>query len=249
MVGGAIAIIPARLGSTRFPGKVLKAETGRPLVAHVCEAAQRADSIEHVVVATDAAEVIEALAPLNIQCIYTGEHPNGTSRLAEATRVLELPGDCVVVNVQGDEPEIDPAAIDAAVARLDRPAPVDIATLAVPIAEESVFTDPNCVKVAMSTSGLALYFSRSPIPHDRDGTGELARLRHLGVYVYRAGFLAEYAAMPETALERCERLEQLRALEAGARIGVAVVERAHEGIDTPEQYAAFVRRWSRRSPS
>lgn len=242
----AVAIIPARLGSTRFPRKALASETGRALVVHVAEAAARAGRVGRVVIATDGEEIRAAAERAGVEAVMTGEHPNGTSRLNEAAEKLGLPDDAVVVNVQGDEPEIDPGIIDAAVAALGAH---DMATVASPMAPGSAeWRDPNVVKVVLRRDGTAMYFSRAPIPHDRDGDApEGARpLRHVGLYVYRRGFLRTYAALPPTPLEEAEKLEQLRALEHGRSIAVAVCASSHAGIDTPEQYAAFVARFRSR---
>lgn len=242
------AIIPARLASTRFPGKVLAADTGRPLIQHVCDAARRAQRVQRVVVATDAPEVIEAVARFEGEAVLTSpDHPNGSSRLAEAATALGLGPDDIVVNVQGDEPEVDPAVIDAGVEALER-GTEPVSTLASPIRSEAEAADPNVVKVVRDRAGRALYFSRARIPHDRDGLADEAAgtLRHIGLYCYRAGFLRQYATLDETPLERTERLEQLRVLEHGFPIAVVVVDAPHTGIDTPEQYRAFVARWNAR---
>ena len=180
----------------------------------------------------------------------SAEHRNGTSRLAEAAATLGLPADAIVVNVQGDEPELDPGVIDAAVGALlrgERDADASIATAATALRPEvgERIDDPNIVKVVMGRDGCALYFSRAPIPFDRDGRGHTAALRHVGLYVYRRATLERYAAMAPTPLEQAEKLEQLRALESGLRIAVAIVDPAMTGgggIDTPEQYEAFVKR-------
>ncbi len=257
--GSVVALIPARLGSTRFPRKALADETGTPLVVHVCERAREAPSVERVVVATDAEEIATAVRTAGFEAVMTGEHPNGTSRLVEASRVLGLsPGD-VVVNVQGDEPEIEPGVIDAAVGAL-RVEPgsaygadagrrrAAVGTVASPIAPGDDPADPNVVKVVLgaparaSDVAPALYFSRAAIPHDRDGDGGARWLRHVGIYAYLVETLGGYASMDETPLERAERLEQLRWLEHGLPIAVAVRESSHAGIDTPEQYRAFVER-------
>lgn len=245
----AVAIIPARLGSTRFPRKALADRTGRALVLHVADAAARAGSVARVVVATDGQEILAAAQRSGVEAVLTGEHPNGTSRLNEAAQRLNLPDDAVIVNVQGDEPEIDPAIIDAAVHALGAH---DMATVASPIpAGSAEFHDPNVVKVVLRTDGGALYFSRAPIPLDRDGDAPASArpLRHVGLYVYRRAFLRLYASLAPTPLEQAEKLEQLRALEHGRTIAVAVRESSHAGIDTPEQYEAFVRRWAVREAS
>lgn len=243
-----VAIIPARLGSTRFPRKMLADATGAPLVQHAREAALRARSLSRVVVATDAEEIAAAVRAYGGEAVMTSaDHPNGTSRLAEAADLLGLDERDVVVNVQGDEPELDASIIDLAVHTL-LVTGADVATVASPFAEGQDPADPNIVKVVLDGRGRALYFSRSLVPHDRDGTGEGARpLRHVGLYAYRAGFLRLYVTLPQTPLERAEKLEQLRVLEHGHSIAVAVAESHHAGIDTPEQYEAFVRRRERPS--
>lgn len=253
----AVAIIPARLGSTRLPGKVLLDSTGWPMVRHVYESAKRAATLARVVVATDDERVASAVRDFGGECVMTSpKHDSGTSRLAEACERLGIPaspGDEIIVNIQGDEPEIDPAFIDAAVrALVEAPARVEVATVSVPFAAGEDARDPNLVKVVRREDGTALYFSRSLIPFDRDGDAPPGArpLRHLGVYVYRRRFLARFASLAPTPLERSERLEQLRILEHGFDIAVAVATPAGyvgAGIDTPEQYEAFVRRWRGRA--
>jgi 3-deoxy-manno-octulosonate cytidylyltransferase (CMP-KDO synthetase) len=243
----ATVIIPARMGSSRFPGKVLASATGRPLIQHVYDRARLARSAARVVIATDDARVREAVLGFGGECILTSpEHPNGTSRIAEAARTLGLAADAIVVNAQGDEPELEPALIDAAVAALETSA-ADAATAAIPFGAGEDVGNPNLVKVVIGGDGCALYFSRAPIPHPRDaGSAPVAPLKHVGLYVYRRRFLDEYLALAETPLERTEQLEQLRILWHGRKIAVAVAEvQSHGGIDTPEQYQAFVERWRR----
>jgi 3-deoxy-manno-octulosonate cytidylyltransferase (CMP-KDO synthetase) len=250
-VSAVYAIIPARLGSTRLPGKVLLDTTGKPLIRHVWEAAGRASVVQRVVVATDDARVMEVCKGFGAEAVLTrGDHPNGTSRLNEAAALLGVRSDDLVVNVQGDEPELEPEAIDAAVSALrsgeTMPGGCAIGTLAVPFQTGEDSRDPNCVKVVVGLDGRALYFSRSPIPFDRDGRGgsDAAMLRHVGLYVYRRAFLDRYVALPSTPLERAEQLEQLRALQHGFGIAVAVRSAARIGIDTSEQYEAFVARFN-----
>jgi 3-deoxy-manno-octulosonate cytidylyltransferase (CMP-KDO synthetase) len=240
----AVAIIPARMGSTRFPGKVLASDTGRPLIWHVHEAARKAAVVGRVVVATDDDRVASVVRSFGIEAVLTGDHPNGTSRLAEAAERLGLTSESVVVNVQGDEPEIEPGAIDAAVEALERTG-ADVGTVGSPFAHGEDPANPNIVKVVASRSGLALYFSRSLIPFNRDGiqVPEASPLKHIGLYTYRVGFLRRYAALAPTPLEQAEKLEQLRVLEHDLRIAVAIHPCHHHGIDTPDQYLAFVRRW------
>lgn len=243
-----VCVIPARMGSTRFPGKVLANRTGKPLVQHVVEAASRAQSVARVVVATDDAKVREALEAFGTEVVMTSaEHPNGTSRLAEAARALGLAEDAVVVNAQGDEPELEPGTIDAAVAVMERTGAA-VGTAARVFGSDEDTADPAAVKVVLRVDGTAMYFSRSPIPFDRDGRGgyDARVLRHVGLYVYRRAFLDAFLKLEPTPLERCEQLEQLRALQHGYLIAVAVVERGAGGVDTPEQYEAFVERWSKR---
>ncbi|MEL7472798.1 MAG: 3-deoxy-manno-octulosonate cytidylyltransferase [Planctomycetota bacterium] len=231
---GAIALIPARLASSRFPRKVLASDTGRPLIAHVCECAAASTRVERVVVATDHESICEAVEAAGFVAIMTGpDHPNGTSRLAEAADRLELSDDQVVVNVQGDEPDLPAGPIDAVIDALGPG--VSMATAAAPMRPGDT-DNPNIVKVVLREDRRAMYFSRSRIP------SEGPALRHAGLYAYRAGFLRTYARLSPTPLERAERLEQLRALEHGHDIAVAVLEFESIGIDTPEQYAAFVER-------
>ncbi len=246
------AIIPARLASTRFPGKVLAAETGTPLVQHVVERARLAESVERVVVASEDREIAEALAALGTEVIVTGPATNGTERVAIAARELGDPE--IVVNVQGDEPEIEPAVIDAAVSALERDDRAWIATVATPFRADEDRADPNVVKVVRNRDGNALYFSRAPIPYEREvgafAANGIDMLRHVGIYAYRKVGLARYrarnAADPSDRcpLEQVEQLEQLWWLWQGVSdMPVALCASSHAGIDTPAQYAAFVERY------
>ncbi len=244
MTAPVIAIIPARLASTRFPRKVLASQTGKPLIQHVCERVAQCPDLSRVVVATDSDEVRAVVEAFGTPCVMTREdHPNGSSRLAEAAAALGLRTDALVVNVQGDEPEIEPGAISAAISASRRTG-AEVATIASPFAPGEDAGNPNVVKVVAGVNGLALYFSRSLIPHRRDGASPVHALplKHVGLYVYRAGFLQQYVALPPTPLEQTEMLEQLRVLEHGFRIALALYPCATQGIDTPEQYAAFVAR-------
>jgi len=235
--------VPARYGASRFPGKPLARETGRPLIAHVLERVGAATRVSRIAVATDHPEIAEASAAAGAEVVLTrADHPNGTSRIAEAAERLDLDPLAVIVNVQGDEPEIEPAVIDALVDGFLADPEAPMATLASPFAPGESPADPNIVKVVVNRQGRACYFSRALIPHDRDGEGA-PPLKHPGCYAYRRPFLATYAALPETPLERTEKLEQLRALEHGHPIAVVQARVNHHGIDTPEQYAAFVQRW------
>jgi 3-deoxy-manno-octulosonate cytidylyltransferase (CMP-KDO synthetase) len=240
-----VAIIPARLASTRLPGKVLLSETGWPLIRHVWASACRANSLSRVVIATDAPEVRGVVRSFGGECVMTrATHPNGTSRLAEAARKLRLADQDVVVNVQGDEPEMERGFIDAAVRAL-RVGGAEVATVALPFESGEDATNPNIVKVVTGKDGRGLYFSRSLVPFVRDPkSGVEPPLRHVGLYAYRVGFLKKYVRLKEAPIERAESLEQLRVLWHGYRIQVAVCRgRAPAGIDTAEQYAAFVKRW------
>lgn len=247
--GVVVAIIPARLASTRLPGKVLLAETGRPLIQHVVEAARRSRALARVVVATDAAEVAAAVKAFGSEVVMTrADHPNGTSRLAEAARKLKLGDEDIVVNVQGDEPEMEKGFIDAAVKALIKSG-AEAATVALPFAPGEDAGNPNIVKVVVAKDGRGLYFSRSRVPFVREAENAAAGappppLRHVGLYVYRVGFLKRYVKLAPAPLEVAESLEQLRVLWHGFRMQVAVCSgRTPAGIDTPEQYAAFVARW------
>lgn len=236
---GVTVLIPARYASTRLPGKPLLAETGKPLICHVVEGAAGARRAERVVVATDDSRIAKAVEDFGGQAVLTStDCATGTDRLAEAAVTLGLPDDEIVVNVQGDEPDISGACIDTLVALLEQ-SDAAMATLATPISAEEA-KDPNWVKVVLDADGRAMYFSRAKIPHDRDAAGGVRYLLHLGIYAYGAGFLKQFAAMAPTPAEQAEKLEQLRALENGYDIAVAIVDYDSSGIDTPEDYAAFV---------
>jgi 3-deoxy-manno-octulosonate cytidylyltransferase (CMP-KDO synthetase) len=238
----AIAVIPARYASVRFPGKMLADRTGKPLIQHVYEHACAAALVRRVLVATDDERIADAVRRFGGEVAMTRpDHPNGTSRLAEAAAMLDAE---LIVNVQGDEPEIAPRLIDVAVQNVVDNADCPMGTLASPFGADEDPADPNIVKVVLNRVGRALYFSRSLIPFDRDGGGEVKALKHVGLYVYQRDFLSKYSQLDETPLERCERLEQLRVLEHGYAITVAVAEAHFHGIDTPQQYEAFVARYN-----
>jgi 3-deoxy-manno-octulosonate cytidylyltransferase (CMP-KDO synthetase) len=244
-----IGIIPARLASSRLPRKVLLNATGKPLIQHVWEAARNASSLDRLVIAADTPEVADACQHFGAQVVMTSiDHTSGTSRLAEAARSLHLSPTDLVVNVQGDEPEMDAGAIDAAVLALKNAHPsVPMSTIASPFSTDEDPLNPAIVKVVRDQAGRALYFSRSPIPHHRTGgTGEQGLLRHVGLYAYRRPFLDVYQSLTPTPLERTEVLEQLRVLEHGYSIVVAAYACSTQGIDTPEQYQAFVTRHASR---
>ena len=243
-----VAIIPARLGSTRFPEKVLADRTGRPLIQHVHDAAKAAATLDHVVVAVDDPRVRDAVVSFGGTAVMTSaSHPNGSSRLAEAARLLKLSDAALVVNVQGDEPELEASVIDALV-REALAARAPVATIASPIENDAEFVNPNVVKVVRRADNTALYFSRASIPYPRTNQGPRT-LKHIGIYAYRAAFLQQYVAMQPTPLELAESLEQLRVLEHGHEILVVEQRVTTTGIDTPEQYAEFVERWKRHERS
>ena len=238
----AAAIIPARLGATRFPGKLLADKTGQPLICHVVDQVRKAGSIARIIVATDHEDIRRAVEAVGAEVVMTrADHPNGTSRIAEVVAKMEQRPE-VVVNVQGDEPEIEPDVIDLLVAGLQDDPGAPMATVVGPFAEGEDPSDPNIVKAVVDQSGRAIYFSRALIPFDREGDG-IAPLRHMGVYAYRPDFLLAYVQFPATPLEQTERLEQLRVIEHGYKIAVVRIAGTHHGIDTPEQYARFVQRW------
>lgn len=239
---GFTVLIPARLASTRLPDKPLADIGGMPMVVRVAQRA-RASAATQIVVAADSPRIADACRTHGIDCVLTrADHPSGSDRLAEACELLGLDGDDVVVNVQGDEPLIDPGLVDA-VARLLRDRPqASMSTAAHAIERLDEFINPNVVKVVLQADGLALYFTRAPIPWSRDGFAqgitalpEPAPLRHIGIYGYRAGFLRAFPRMAQAPVEVCEALEQLRALWHGHRIAVHVTDQAPgPGIDTPE---------------
>ena len=241
-----VAVIPARFASTRLPGKPLLAETGRPLIRHVVEAARRASRISRVIVATDDDRIAAAVSGFGGEFVMTrADHPSGTDRVAEVAAGMPEAG--IIVNLQGDEPEVSGAALDLVVSLLESDPAVPMATLATPIRDPSIYYDPSCVKVVCARSGRALYFSRSPIPHHRDrlpdaALGPIAFL-HMGLYAYTRDFLLRLATLPPSPLESSEKLEQLRVLEAGHPIAVGIVEERSVGIDTHEEYRRFVERW------
>ncbi|MET9532514.1 MULTISPECIES: 3-deoxy-manno-octulosonate cytidylyltransferase [unclassified Streptomyces] len=222
-------VIPARYGSTRLPGKVLCDIAGRPMIEHVWRRAMRARSLEHVLIATDDERVAAICTGFGAEVAMTSPaHISGTDRVAEATAGR---GADIVVNIQGDEPLLDPDWIDQlALGLLENPDSV-MATLASPISDHQQVNDPGVVKVVFDATGRALYFSRSPIPYERHDT-PVTRYQHIGLYAYRTSFLTQYTRLPPAPLEQAEGLEQLRALHHGHRIHVITVEGEHTAIDT-----------------
>lgn len=235
------AIIPARFGSTRFPGKPLADLGGRPMVVRVCERAQ-ASGAELVCVATDDARIAEAVRKHGFEARMTrADHATGTDRIAEAAAQLGLADEAVIVNVQGDEPLVAPRLIARVAQALEQRRDVSVSTACHPIRDAQAFANPNVVKVVLDSKGDALYFSRAGIPHPRQG-GMPECYRHVGIYGYRMGFLRHYAELAPSPLETVEQLEQLRVLWHGYRI-VTVIEEGEipPGVDTPQDLAAVLR--------
>jgi len=260
-----VAVIPARFASTRFPGKPLANKTGKFMIQHVVERVRGAKRIDRVIVATDDERILQAVKSFDGEARMTrSDHVSGTDRVGEVAEALRLADDDIVLNVQGDEPEIEPGSLDALVAKMmEATEPrshgvtkgrVEIGTIAAPFDDAgpkegpgSPF-DPNCVKVVLDSAGNAMYFSRSPIPYPRDTAGAVDRpsrwLLHMGVYAFRFGTLRRISGgnLEPSVLEQAESLEQLRWLQAGYDIAVVVVNHRSVGIDTPQDYEAFVRR-------
>ena len=226
------AVIPARYASTRFPGKPLALIAGKPMVQYVYESALAADSIDEVLVATDDERIVSAVAAFGGRAVMTSsEHATGTDRVAEAIHGIEA---SIVLNMQGDEPLLPPRMLDDLVAAVQRTG-ADMGTVAVPFELAGGDAgDPNAVKVVVDNSGYALYFSRAPIPFHRPSGTAVEPLLHWGLYAYRREFLSRFVHWPRGRLEACEMLEQLRALENGARILVLQAEAQNIGVDVPE---------------
>jgi 3-deoxy-manno-octulosonate cytidylyltransferase (CMP-KDO synthetase) len=257
-----VAVIPARLRSTRFADKVLARDTGKFLIQHTYERACMAKLPEKVIIAADDEKVAAAAKTFGAECVLTSpDHQSGTDRIAEAVADMDVE---IVVNLQGDEPEIDPDNIDYLAKMLMDNPDCPMATLAAEFQTAEQISDPNIVKVIMARyaadtshepratshdTGRAIYFSRSPIPYDREksGVGDVKQyLRHIGIYAYRRKFLLEITALPQTPLEKIEKLEQLRAIENGYDILVGKVKHTCDGIDTLEQYTEFVKRYKKK---
>ena len=237
-------IIPSRYGSSRFPGKPLAVLAGKMLVAWVVEAAEKAKSLSCVMVATDDERIATAVEKCGGKAVMTpSELPSGTDRIACAAREFlggDFADDDILVNIQGDEPLTDPDLIDSLVERLKADAKWDMATAVSPISSAADFSAKTVVKVVLDRDDGALYFSRAPIPCDRDNDPDFASglyVRHLGIYAYRGAFLKRFIAEPPCALEQTEKLEQLRALWMGAKIAVVKTLDAGVGVDTPEDAA------------
>lgn len=245
-------VIPARLASTRLPQKLLLAETGKPLLQHTYESALKATRPSGICVAADCEEIAQAVRNFGGNVVLTNpDCASGTDRVAEVAR--NHPSVDVFVNVQGDEPEISAASIDLAVELLEKNPSAVMATLATPLRSKQALLDPACVKVVFDGKGKAIYFSRAPIPFARNwddsllGANPPHYYQHIGLYAYRRDFLSQLAQIPRCDLEKIENLEQLRVLHAGYTLLVGVVDEPTIGVDTPEDYRAFVARHQQRS--
>jgi 3-deoxy-manno-octulosonate cytidylyltransferase (CMP-KDO synthetase) len=243
----SLIVIPARLASTRLPRKLLLAETGRPLIQHTYEAAARARRPDGIIVAADCEEIAAAICGFGGHVELTSpDCASGTDRVAEIAR--RTAGVDIFVNVQGDEPEISPEAIDLAVQLLEEDPAAVMSTLATPIRTKERLDDPACVKVVFDSRGRAIYFSRAAIPFAREWNDRLLTAepphfhQHIGLYAYRREFLLRLAELPRAGMEVVENLEQLRVLESGHSIVVGTIDEPTIGIDTPADYTAFVAR-------
>ncbi|MBN1291771.1 MAG: 3-deoxy-manno-octulosonate cytidylyltransferase [Candidatus Latescibacteria bacterium] len=232
-----MAIIPARYESKRFPGKVLADLCGKPVIQHVYEKVTLSKSITGIYIATDDDRIREAVTGFGGNVIMTSpDHESGTDRVAEAAKFVCC-GD-IIVNVQGDEPLIEPSLIDAVVDKIANDREVVCTTAAIPISDETVYHDPNTVKVVLDRKGRALYFSRSPLPYWRDESDVKRAYAHVGIYCFRRNFLDIFTSLEPTLLEKAEKLEQLRMLEHGYRIGIVLTDSVSKGIDTKEDLEA-----------
>jgi 3-deoxy-manno-octulosonate cytidylyltransferase (CMP-KDO synthetase) len=246
-----IVVIPARYASTRLPGKPLLRQSGKYLIQHVYEQAARARKANLVVVATDDSRIVAAVESFGGKAVMTrADHASGSDRVAEVAGKI----DCdIVLNVQGDEPMVDPASLDMLASLLEKNPGSKMATLATPLQSIEDWRNPNCVKVVLDNHGRALYFSRSPIPFVRGAEPRFEKpslqfLQHLGLYAYRTDFLKQLAKMPPHPLEQLEKLEQLRVIGQGGSIQVGIVAEASIGVDTYEDYVRFVRLLRQNAP-
>jgi len=230
-----LGVLPARWGSTRFPGKPLHQIAGKPLIQHVWERCKDCKRLDEIIVATDDERIRDVVIAFGGKVAMTSpDHPTGTDRIAQAAETV--PQATHIINIQGDEPLIDPALIDELAATMAANPSLDMATAANPLDPSDVAVqDPNVVKVAIALDGRALYFSRSPLPFFRNSTSGLPVLRHKGIYAYKRKFLETFVTWPPSPLEIAESLEQLRALENGASIKVLITTDTSPGVDTPDQ--------------
>jgi 3-deoxy-manno-octulosonate cytidylyltransferase (CMP-KDO synthetase) len=238
-----VALIPARYESTRLAGKVLLRASGKYLIEHTCERLRSAKGISDIIIAADDERVIDACREFNAKAVMTSkEHQSGTDRIAEAARSISAD---VIINVQADEPELDPEHIETLANLMAENSDAEMGTLLSELTTAEEIANPNIVKCVTDSRGYAIYFSRAAIPYCRKsgGIGQCEYYnRHIGIYAYKAAFLQQFAAMGPGRLEQIEKLEQLRALENNCKIITAKVKHSTEGIDTPRQYEAFVRR-------
>ncbi|MCK5180304.1 MAG: 3-deoxy-manno-octulosonate cytidylyltransferase [Candidatus Omnitrophica bacterium] len=227
-----IGIIPARWASTRFEGKVLAEVGGKPMIQHVWERARQSELLNDLIIACDDERVVVAAEQFGAKTVLTSKNcASGTDRIAEAVESIE--GD-IIVNIQGDEPLIDPAVIDALATVLVDDSSCSMGTMIKVLTSKKELKDPNVVKVVIDGEGNALYFSRSLIPYNRDDDDEVIYYKHLGIYAYRRDFLLSYKNLPKSNLEKVEQLEQLRVLEFGYKIKTVVTDIETIGVDTPE---------------
>ncbi|QEG34541.1 3-deoxy-manno-octulosonate cytidylyltransferase [Bythopirellula goksoeyrii] len=248
-----ILVIPARRQSTRLRDKMLLRETGKTLLEHTYSAAREAKNLDAVYIATDDEDIATEARRFGAEVVMTSNDcPSGTDRVAEVARAI--PNAEIIINLQGDEPETDPQAIDQLASLLKSHPECAMATLAAPIRDRESLEDPAAVKVVFDNQGRAMYFSRSPIPHPREWHDSLVTAEpatfflHIGIYAYRRELLLRFAGLPVGRTEQIEKLEQLRILEQGEAILIGQIDHATRGIDTPEDYAAFVARHQARLP-
>jgi len=234
-----IGVIPARMGSTRFPEKIISDIKGKPMIQRVWEAARKAETISEIFVATDHVRIYNIVRDFGGNAIMTSiKHKSGTDRIAEAIRKLKAD---IIVNIQGDEPLIRPDVLDSAVLPFYEDKNLEMSTLVCKVADRRLMDDPNIVKVAITKDGYALYFSRSPIPSQARAEKFDYFYKHIGVYVYRKEYLLKYVKMPQSRLEKMEKLEQLRALENGCRIKAVLTKFDTVPVDTPEDLKNVLR--------
>jgi 3-deoxy-manno-octulosonate cytidylyltransferase (CMP-KDO synthetase) len=230
-----LGVIPARFASTRFPGKALATLAGQPVIQHVWSRAGQSRYLDDLLIATDDDSIASAARKFGARVRMTRpDHPTGTDRLAEVASAEDAG---LFVNIQGDEPLIEPDAIDAAILSVLGDDAISMGTLSKAIVDETEINNPNVVKVICNLLGDAIYFSRLPVPFERDGPGGVTYFKHIGLYVYRRDLLLAYPSLSVGPLEQAERLEQLRALENGYRIRVVKTEYESLGVDTPEDLA------------
>ena len=249
-----VCIIPSRYSSSRFEGKPLADILGKPMIQHVYERVLRSPLVTYAAVATDDERILAAVERFGGRAIMTSpRHRSGTDRIAEAVSGLNLTGGDIVVNIQGDQPLFEPVQVDQVVAPLQADPAVPMSTLIYRIVREEEISHPNAVKVAVDAQGFALYFSRATIPYVRDAGLQADYYKHHGIYAYRRSFLDTFAGLPGGTLEKLEALEQLRALEFGYRIKVAVTEFDSVEVDTPQELSRvrdiLVRQQNDRAPA